>query len=313
MRGASNGPIERRGLVPGRLSIIGLALVAGAIALAAPDAPGNARELGKVRWQRDFASALGESAATGKPVFALFQEVPGCATCVGFGEGALSHPLLVEAAETAFVPIAVLNNRPGADAAVLERFGEPSWNNPVVRFFDGEGRDLIPRRDGIYTTHGLAARMVAALEAAGRPVPEYLGWVDGDARAPLARATFATHCFWVGEACLGSEPGVKATRASWQDGREVVEVWFDERQIDHATLVARARQRGCSDEPLAFDPREPPRPAKASDQKRHLIGTRYASLPLTRFQQTRVNAALAAGRDPTPWLSPRQREAVVLR
>jgi len=48
----------------------------------------------------------------------------------------------------------------------------------------------------------------------------------------------------------------------------------------------------------------PPRAAGASDQKRHL--RTYALTPL---QQTRLNAALAAGRDPRPWLSPRQRLA----
>ncbi len=34
-------------------------------------------ELGKVRWQRDLEAAKAKSAETGKPIFVLFQEVPG--------------------------------------------------------------------------------------------------------------------------------------------------------------------------------------------------------------------------------------------
>ena len=34
-------------------------------------------ELGKVDWGRDFEAAKKKSAATGKPIFAQFQEVPG--------------------------------------------------------------------------------------------------------------------------------------------------------------------------------------------------------------------------------------------
>lgn len=58
----------------------------------------------------------------------------------------LANPLLAEAAETLFVPVAIKNNTEGdADAAVRERFEEPSWNYPVVRVMDAEGVDLTRR------------------------------------------------------------------------------------------------------------------------------------------------------------------------
>ena len=57
----------------------------------------------------------------------------------------------------------------------------------------------------------------------------------------------------------------------------------------------------------------PPRPAKASDDKRHLQRSPLRALELTPLQQTRVNAALAAGEDATRWLSPRQRAALGAR
>ncbi len=74
----------------------------------------------------DLDAAVKESASTGRPVFIQFQEVPGCATCKGFGRAVLSHPLLVEAIESEFVPIAIHNNRPGRDADVLQRLSEQS-------------------------------------------------------------------------------------------------------------------------------------------------------------------------------------------
>src|SRR5205085_11873279 len=109
-------------------------------------------ELGRVRFGRDLDAGLAAAQRDAKPVFLLFQEIPGCSTCRDFGGGPLSQPLLVEAIETCFVPVAIHNSAGGADAAALKRFGEPAWNNPVVRFVDAGGNDLIPRRDGAWST-----------------------------------------------------------------------------------------------------------------------------------------------------------------
>ena len=43
-------------------------------------------ELGRVDWLRNYDEAAEASRASGKPIFLLFQEVPGCATCVNFGD-----------------------------------------------------------------------------------------------------------------------------------------------------------------------------------------------------------------------------------
>jgi hypothetical protein len=80
----------------------------------------------------------------------------------------------VEAAETLFHPVAVRNNVDGFEKLVLERFEEPSWNNPVLRFLDAKGVDVIPRKDRIWTTGGVLGRMVEALEAAEQTVPPWL-------------------------------------------------------------------------------------------------------------------------------------------
>ncbi|MCG8419585.1 MAG: thioredoxin family protein [Proteobacteria bacterium] len=278
--------------------------VAGAESVAYPGARPNPKELGWVAWGRDYDRAAALSARTGKPIFLLFQEVPGCRTCVGFGETVLAHPLVVEAIESEFVPLAIHNNKGGADAAVLARFSEPSWNNPVVRFVDAAGRDLVLRADRVWTTAAIAGRMVAALEAAGRPAPDYLRWVIEETTASTRTATFAMHCYWTGEACLGDIDGVVATRAGWLDGREVVEVEYDRARISEQTLRSLAGRRDCG-EFVATASRA--REAGARDRKYHLQRSTWNHVPLTPRQAARVNAAVRQRRDPSRWVSPRQR------
>jgi hypothetical protein len=280
-------------------------------ALASPAGAGNPHELGTVTWLRDWDMAATRSRADGRPLFVLFQEVPGCATCVGFGQGALSNPRLVEAIETLFVPLAIHNNKPGADKQVLDRFGEPAWNNPVVRFTDADGNDWIPRKDGVWSEGELVRRMVSALEKSGRAVPAWLrvaaDEIDVDDRR---RLYLSMHCFWEGEARLGAMEGVLATRAGFLEGREVVEVTYDAGRIEASRLVAEARQRGVTGD--AWESLTVPfREAPTSDQKRHLAGTRWEKAPdLTPLQSARINSALADGKDPSAYLTPRQAAAL---
>lgn len=256
-------------------------------------------ELGDVKWLRELKAALTESQRTGRPVLALFQEIPGCATCTSFGDGPLSHPLLVEAIESEFVPLAVYNNRAGADADVLARFREPAWNNPVIRFLDAQGRDVLPRRDGVYGTHAVADRLVAAIRAAGRPVPEYLQLFSDELNRGAAKATVATHCFWEGEARLGGLPGVTRTRAVFAGGGEAVEVTYDPTRLKPAAFAQVVDSRLLERGPMTVAPE--------SDQKRNLRFSALRFVPVSVAQATRINATLAAGGDATRWLSPRQR------
>jgi hypothetical protein len=53
---------------------------------------------------------------------------------------------------------------------LLERFEEPSWNYQVVLYLDAQGRDILPRKDRVWSEADTAARMIAVLQAAERPV-----------------------------------------------------------------------------------------------------------------------------------------------
>jgi phosphoglycerate dehydrogenase-like enzyme len=88
--------------------------------------------------------------------------------------------------------VLVYNNRPGRDAELLAHYREPAWNNPVLRFLDADGRDLLPRRDGVYGAGEIAARLAGALEAAHARVPGYLALVrDELAESAWERAVLA--------------------------------------------------------------------------------------------------------------------------
>ena len=63
----------------------------------------------------------------------------------------------------------------------IAAYGGDTTKNPIEagnvrwgRDLDAAGHDVIPRKDRVWTTGGVASRMVEALEAANRPVPKYL-------------------------------------------------------------------------------------------------------------------------------------------
>ena len=286
------------------------------------------RELGAVRWLRDFDAATAGAKRANKPMLVLFDEVPGCHTCVSYGETVLSHPLIAEAAETLFVPVAIYNNEGGADKRVLDMFDEPAWNNPVVRVMTHERTMLAPRVNSDYTRRGITGAMVGALDKSGVRTPAWLALLAAEERAHAGAqaqtAVFGMHCFWEGEAKLGSLDGVLATRTGFLGGNEVVEVTYDPAMVAYKDLLSAARQMQCAtsvytrDEAqqkaaaalvgsLASRSNEPIRPS-TKDDAYQIRSTVYASVPMTPAQQTRVNAAVGLGRDVGDLLSPRQLE-----
>lgn len=300
------------------LLVAALVAVPGSGAAAAPPV-----ELGDVAWIRDHDRAFERAASEEKPVLLLFQSVPGARAAKALGEGPLRMPLLVEAIETYFVPLVVMSN--AADAApVLARYKEPEWGDPVVRFFDADGEELIARRARALTALGVLTRMRSALREADVDVPTWVTLLEQDlVGSRLGRTTVAMQCFKDGERRIGGFPGVIRTEAAWIGEHEVVDVVFDPERIAFPALLEKVKHISClhvyaDDETQAETARGivgdrvsvrdgEAKPADGGDRKFFLGRSDLRFLPLTPAQATKVNAALGAKQDPAPYLSPRQR------
>jgi len=281
-------------------------------------------ELGAVKWIRDYDKAILKSEQSQKPVLILFQEVPGCSTCRGYGNNVLSHPLIVEAIETEFIALAIHNNKGGKDKKVLESFNEPSWNNPVVRIIDKDRKALTARINGKYDQQSLVRGMVAALTTANRPVPPYLQLLDAQLSADqgqIEKATFGMYCFWTGEAKLGSIDGVVSSEPGFMGGSEVVSVEYNPDIISYEQLLKTASGKQAFDRVFVYnknqqksaenlvntDQIKSAKSFRADGQpKYYLLNSAYRFLPMLPNQASRVNTALGTRESPAKFLSPRQ-------
>ncbi|MEM9547426.1 MAG: VPGUxxT family thioredoxin-like (seleno)protein, type 2 [Bacteroidota bacterium] len=283
--------------------------------------PKQAEELGYVNWNRSYEGAIEKSKKEDKPVFILFQEVPGCITCRNYGNNLLTHPHIVEAIETYFIPLAIFNNKGGADADVLRKFGEPSWNNPVARIIDGKSeKDLVKRLNGRYDMNSLIETIANGILASNQLIPNYLDLLQKEHSARDIREThLSMYCFWSGEKNLGDLDGVVATKAGFMNGTEVVKVKYDANELKEKDLMTYAANKRCADAVYSDDQREL---KAAKNLKIHTRGTGkfrsdnqpkyytfntvYKYLPMTSLQALRVNTALSKGISPDEYLSPRQ-------
>ena len=260
------------------------------------------RELGSVTWLRHFDDAIATAQRESKPILLLFQEVPGCSTCVNFGQDSLSHPLMVELIENSFVPLAIFNNIPGQDANVLARFGEPAWNNPVLYALDADGTPLLPKLSNRYDPIGLLDFLGATLRVRGASLPAFADLLRADLQVSeglVRQATFATPCFWSGETSLAQHPSVLTTLAGWADGDEAVLANYDPEHPTAAGFSAFAEQEGfqlLGQTVFTVD----------KTPQYYLSKTLFAYLPLTPAQCTRINFAIPYEKSPQSYLSPQQ-------
>jgi hypothetical protein len=260
----------------------------------------------------------------------LFDEVPGCGGCKRFGQRVLSHPLVVDAAHEAFVPVAIRNNSKGdADAKIVKKFKMPRWAYPEVRFLDPNdptpSGDLVPRVKNSWRTNNLPARMAAALEKAGKEVPGYLATLVMPEKTETA--CFWMFCYWTGEKHLSGIDGVLGTTIGWLGGKEVIELTYDPAKTDFETL-AKVAKKSCGRKVGVFArdrgqlaaAKKLKMPAKLSDKAVNTKRTlqehgllrypEYYFLPLSEGQATRLNL-LAYQRKPEKMgdvLSPSQKK-----
>ena len=223
-------------MLPRLLCLLALgAIVATALACArAPFPPfsqiraaitGSPPELGTVAWLRNYDDAVARATREERPILLLFQEVPGCQTCVDFGRDALSHPLVVDAIE----------ERVRAARDSQQRAGSRRHHSPPLRGAELElprralhryatGADIIARRDGIWSREGLIRRMIVALQTAGqRRCPTRLRIAHAEARTSSRGRSRRLRCTATGraKAHLGALDGVDhhhrpAGRTAWR-------------------------------------------------------------------------------------------------
>jgi hypothetical protein len=276
--------------------------------------PDNPTELGDIDWHRNYDKAILASHETDKDIFILFQEVPGCSTCTAYGESILSHPLLVEAIEEHFIPLCIYNNKKGHDATILKKFKEPSWNNPVARIINKDGKDIIPRMAGNYSYSYVINGIIDALRNSGKTIPEYLQLMEREySNQNQKEIILGMFCFWSGEKHMATIPGVVETEAGFMNGNEVVKVTYDPEVISSDHLINSARKGNSADVVFSNSIKNKVVPVKKigkfrkdKESKYYLYHSPYRALPMTQHQQLLANSEIARGGDITYLLSDRQ-------
>lgn len=275
----------------------------------------NPVELGDVHWLRDLSKAQTQSKQTGKSILILFQEIPGCSTCQRYGTVVMKHPLIVEAIETEFIPLAIHNNKAGEDGRVLKLFNEPSWNNPVVRIVDANLKDITERLDGDYSPKGVTTAMIRALNNTKRPVPDYIKLLKESFSMNTKEITFGMYCFWEGEKRLGQLHGVTQTTPGFVQGHEAVKVTFDPEVISPEKLMSEARKQECASQVYAstedvntlskINPQIKSMNHFNTDHEPqyYLMHTDYKFVPMLPIQASPINSAIAGALNPDLFLS----------
>jgi len=246
---------------------------------------------------------LQKSKETGKPVLLFFQEIPGCATCVNYGRNVLSHPLMVDLIENEFIPLAIYNNRPGADAEILRRYNEPSWNNPVAHFIDETGKDIIPKLEDNYEPASMLLKIREALAKKNIKEPGYVSLLEKDITLLFGYTKtkiYETPCFWSGETSLAQQKSVISTEAGFIDSKEVVKIVYDPAISTDKELDEYAMQQG-------FYTIESSTGFRADkDPQYYLKQSAFRYLPLSPVQRTKINQAIPYGVNAELFLSPTQ-------
>lgn len=262
-------------------------------------------ELGKVSWFKSYEHALQLSHEKAKPILLFFQEIPGCSACVNYGREVLSHPVMVEIIENEFIPLAIYNNKLGPDEEVLWLYNEPAWNNPVAHFIDESGKDIIEKLENNYQPLSMLIKIIDTLDKSKGSVPNYINAFKNELLIKYGHtemAIYETPCFWSGETTFAQNEAVYSTLPGFIGPREVVKIQFDPKKTSKVQLDEFAIEQGF----FSIGNYESFRVDK--DPEYYLKKTNYKFLPLTFTQRMMINHSLPYKKDPTIWLSPKQKK-----
>lgn len=260
-------------------------------------------ELGSVDWMRDYNLALAKAKAEQKAVLILFQEVPGCSTCQNYGRDVLSKLLLVDAIENYFVPLVIFNNKGGEDKRVLQIYKEPTWNNPVVRIVDENGKNILKRLAGDYSASGLVSYMQQSFPVMNKEIPSFLIYLEDRLALDASDSRsidFSMYCFWSGEAHFGNREGIISTSPGFMNGKEVVRINYAPNQISETEIKKHGLDGNCE-----FI-KEEGKFRQDKDPQYYLKRTNYKYLALEAHQRTKINSLIQQGKSGINLLSPTQ-------
>ncbi len=304
----------RRLVVP--ILVCAIALTTGVISSLRAAPKGTDHPI-LITWQNSFNVAVEQSQRSGKPVMAILQSTPDCANCQALQRDLAAHPLLAEAVAEEFIALK-LDRRHDRSSATASQH---------LLFLDTAMQPIATDAGPTPSPHTIAVRMIQALEAVKRPVPNYLHAASMELEtAKHKQAAFAMFCYWVGEYELGKIDGVVATEAGWLEGREVTLVRYHQDRLALPELARKAAEVKCARK--VFAPTEAERReisdstrltvgtlddryriAKPSDQKKQIESWDLSGVSgLTSMQLTKINAlAPDSPKHALAWLSPRQR------
>lgn len=194
-------------------------------------------ELGAIRYRdTHIEGARGQ----GRPIMCVKAEVPGD---LGIGLHVLSHPLIVEAAESLFVPTSVVLRK---ESNYTSRTSS-SWNT-TIEFLNKEGENVVPPfGDEMVSLAEVTRAMIDTLKACNKNVPKYLELLHKEEKIKQQikassqfsiserKALFgATNCSQA-EVEFADLDGVLRTRIGILEGQQILEVEYTE--ISFASLL----------------------------------------------------------------------------
>ena len=213
-------------------------------------------ELGQLKFKYNassFQNALEESRDTEKPVLIVFHEILGSADAIAFGKTVLSHPLLIEAAESMFVTVLVdMAGTNPDDVQIISRYHENRHNDTVVRIVNGKGNDLVARLEGRRCSIGdIVKSMRGALERKQLQVPIYLTFLEMEylarvhtpspaSRGPAKEIVFKTEATTKAEIDFAELNGVIDVECGNLCGSRAVKVTYNSEVIDCKALLLHA-------------------------------------------------------------------------
>ncbi len=300
-------------------------------------------ELGSIRYLcTSLTDAQQHAEKLQKPIFCIESDVPGDTSC---GSEVLSHPLIVEAAESFFVSTVLINPPLNFDDSISSTSRCIKRSRTRLRILDATGREIsncaVDGND-VMSVATVVEAIISGLELYKIETPRYLQllqeeeigkWCRQLAVAGVQKRVDRQAIFGVSDAAIGEVEfavlyGVLAVKAGQIEHQKVVQVTYDSSRLCYCNLVRHALKRNVADVIYSQNHEErmgarmeavgaeanptiveyPGSMQPSHDPKHYLRRTMLRFVPLTDLQAMRANHLVHNGvfNEAMRLLSPRQ-------